>query len=231
MMAWDRLVDLDELIRSTSSTPETVTPMRFATVICLKRFQEKCEAVFRPEPRQKNTHDGDGKRKTVRMRWGFVPAHAHDPMVGTKFIHARAETLHEKPTFRDAFFNRRGLVVVHTFNEGKEITPRKTEQHVITPRDGKPLAIAVIWEHWAGAPAPGLDSFAMVTVPANRLIGTITDRMPAVVLPEHWATWLGETPARVDEIKAILRPIEGDWEMQPEKPKREPPPPRQASLF
>jgi putative SOS response-associated peptidase YedK len=208
MMAWDRLVDLDELIRSTSSTPETVTPMRFAAVICC----------------------GDGKRKTVRMRWGFVPAHAHDPMVGTKFIHARAETLHEKPTFRDAFFNRRGLVVVHTFNEGKEITPRKTEQHVITPRDGKPLAIAVIWEHWAGAPAPGLDSFAMVTVLANQLIGTITDRMPAVVLPEHWAAWLGETPASVDEIKANLRPIEGDWEMQPEKPKREPPP-RQASLF
>jgi len=208
MLSWDRLVDLDELIRSTSGPPETVTPMRFATVIC----------------------HGE-KRKTQRMRWGFVPSHAHDPMVGTKFIHARAETLDEKPTFRDAFFNRRGLVVVHTFNEGREITPRKTEQHVITPRDGKPLAIAVIWEHWAGAPAPGLDSFAMVTVPANRLIGTITDRMPAVVLPEHWATWLGETPARVDEIKAILRPVEGDWEMQPEKPKREPPPPRQASLF
>lgn len=207
MLSWDRRVDLDELIRSTSGPPETVTPMRFATVICY----------------------GDGKRKTQRMRWGFVPSHAHDPMMGTKFIHARAETLDEKPTFRDAFFNRRGLVVVHTFNEGREITPRKTEQHVITPRDGKPLAIAVIWEHWAGA--PGLDSFAMVTVPANRLIGTITDRMPAVVLPEHWATWLGETPARVDEIKAILRPIEGDWEMQPEKPKREPPPPRQASLF
>ena len=48
------------------------------------------------------------------MRWGLVPPNAGDPMMGTKFIHARAETIETKPTFRDAFFSRRGLIVVNT---------------------------------------------------------------------------------------------------------------------
>jgi putative SOS response-associated peptidase YedK len=191
MKDWEAMVELAELVLSTShGLSETITPMRVASVIRL---------------------NADGKREVARMRWGFVPANAADQNIGTHFIHARAETIEEKPTYRDAFFNRRGLVIVRTFNEGKEITPTKTEQHVITPRDGKPLAIAVIWERWRKMP---LESFAMVTTAANALIGTITDRMPAVIAPEHWGRWLGEEPASVDELKAILKPYEGDWDME-----------------
>jgi putative SOS response-associated peptidase YedK len=191
MKDWEAMVELAELVLSIShGLTETVTPMRVASVIRL---------------------NADGQREVARMRWGFVPANAADQNIGTQFIHARAETIEEKPTYRDAFFNRRGLVVVRTFNEGKEITPTKTEQHVITPRDGKPLGIAVIWERWRKMP---LESFAMVTTAANALIGTITDRMPAVIAPEHWGKWLGEEPASVDELKAILQPFEGDWDME-----------------
>jgi len=191
MKDWEAMVELAELVLSTShGLSETITPMRVASVIRV---------------------NADGKREVARMRWGFVPANAADQNIGAQFIHARAETIEEKPTYRDAFFNRRGLVIVRTFNEGKEITPTKTEQHVITPRDGKPLAIAVIWERWRKLP---LESFAMVTTAANALIGTITDRMPAVIAPEHWGRWLGEEPASVDELKAILKPYEGDWDME-----------------
>jgi putative SOS response-associated peptidase YedK len=191
MKDWEAMVELAELVLSVShGLTETITPMRVASVIRL---------------------NAEGQREVARMRWGFVPANAADQNIGTQFIHARAETIEEKPTYRDAFFNRRGLVIVRTFNEGKEITPTKTEQHVITPRDGKPLAIAVIWERWRKMQ---LESFAMVTTAANTLIGTITDRMPAVIGPEHWSKWLGEEPASLDELKAILQPNEGDWEME-----------------
>jgi putative SOS response-associated peptidase YedK len=129
--------------------------------------------------------------------------------------------------------HRRGLLVVRTFNEGKEVTPTKTEQYVVTPRDGKPIAIAVIWERWGEHHAGSLESFAMVTTAANALIGTITDRMPAVIAPEHWSKWLGEEPASIDELKAILQPFEGDWDMEPATRARPPTPksPHQQSLF
>jgi putative SOS response-associated peptidase YedK len=44
--------------------------------------------------------------------------------------------------------------------------------------------------------------------------------MPAVISPEHWATWLGEEPASADELKALLVPFEGTWTMRAEKPIR-----------
>jgi putative SOS response-associated peptidase YedK len=213
MVGWAELLAWAEISAAAESALETVTPMRFASVIAL---------------------DEDGRRAAVRMRWGLVPPWESDPQMGTKHIHARAETIESKPTFKDAFAQRRGLIVVHSFNEGKEITPRKTEQYIITPEDCAPLAIAVIWERWAVSGATLL-SFAMVTVEANKLIGTITDRMPAIVQPDGWGKWLGETPAGVDELKAMLAPIEGDWDMQPAAKSQPPSPPKpqpaQRELF
>jgi putative SOS response-associated peptidase YedK len=184
LMSWGALVHLSDLLASAGEE-ETVTPMRFANVIAL---------------------DGERRRKSVRMRWGLVPPGAKDPVAGRPHIHARAETLDGKPTFRDAFRHRRGLIAVATFNEGKEIAPGKTEQYVLTPKDGKPVAIAVIWERWSESHEAPLLSFAMVTVPPNELIGTITDRMPALIEEGGWAKWLGEEPATGEELKAMLRP-------------------------
>ena len=209
MMSWRELVTLADLLGAPGSEAETVTPMRFAIVIA---------------------RDADGHRKAVKMRWGMVARHAKDPMSGTKHIHARAETIDALPTFRDAFAERRGLIAVSTFNEGKEITPSKTEQYTISPRDSAPLAIAVIWERWTSHNAGELLTFAMVTVPANPLIATITDRMPALVDPADWRQWLGEDPASIAELKELLKTREGDWDMRAQA-KKPPPPKPQPDLF
>lgn len=211
MMSWGELVTLADLVGAPASATEVVTPMRFATVIRL---------------------DAEGRREAARMRWGFVPAGTRDPSDGTRFIHARAESIEQKPTFREAFFKRRGLVVVNTFNEGKEITPTKTEQYVVTLKERSVTAIAVIWERWAEQGRGVLETFAMVTVPPNALIATITDRMPALIADGDWAKWLGEEPASVDELKAMLQP--SDLAMDMAKATKPPPPAKpsaQTELF
>jgi putative SOS response-associated peptidase YedK len=211
MMGWREVVDYSDLLAATGGEVETVTPMRLAHVITLAE---------------------DGARKAVPMRWGMVARNARDPMSGSKHIHARAETIDTLPTFRDAFAHRRGLIALSTFNEAKEITPTKREQQVITPRDGQPLAVAVVWERWTHHNEGALLTFAMVTVPANRLIADVTDRMPAFLAPEDWSKWLGEEPASPEEIKALLKTVEADWDMRPQT--KTPPPPKpkaQTELF
>jgi putative SOS response-associated peptidase YedK len=109
---------------------------------------------------------------------------------------------------------------VRTFNEGGELPNGKTQQHVVTPNDGKPIGIAVIWQMETRDSRPRY-SFVMATVPPNQLIGAITDRMPAVLEETDWPAWLGEEEASVGELKALLRAFEGDWTMQPqEKPRK-----------
>ncbi len=213
MMSWRDVHDYSDFLAANTGPAETATPMRFAHIVRL---------------------NGQGARETVPMRWGFMGLRAKNPSGPPEHVHARSETLDERPTFRAAFANARGLLVVKTFNEGKEIAPRKTEQHTITPRDGKPIGIAVLWERWEHPEQGELLTFVMVTTPANRLISSITDRMPAVLAPEHWAKWLGEEPATPAELKALLQPFEGDWNMEaqsrPPKPKPAKPG-RQTELF
>ena len=64
--------------------------------------------------------------------------------------------------------------------EGEELENGKTRQWVITPNDGEPVAIAVIFEEWRNG-ADSLLTFVMVTTPPNTLIARITDRMPAIL--------------------------------------------------
>ncbi|HTT99226.1 MAG TPA: SOS response-associated peptidase [Rhizomicrobium sp.] len=211
---WRELVRLDEIARANVSPAgiETITPIRTAQVIAL---------------------DGNGARKAVPMRWGLIPPHAGNARDAKPHIHARAETIDTKPTFRESFLQRRGLIVVSTFNEGEEVGS-KTVQYVCTPKDGRHIAIAVIWDRWRDG-GPSLLTFAMVTTPPCEIIGTITDRMPALLEDSDWPKWLGEEPASVEELKAMLHVSPRDLDM--ERTSKPPPPPKparnagQAELF
>jgi putative SOS response-associated peptidase YedK len=148
------------------------------------------------------------------MRWGFADRKSATPLQRPKHMHARSETIDKLPTFVDACAHARGILIVHTFNEGEELPNGKTKQWVITPQDREPIAIAVICERWTNGPDE-LDTFVMVTTPPNALISRITDRMPAVLPREAWPVWLGETWAPIEEVKDVLRTYEdgGNWAM------------------
>lgn len=208
MMTWQALHGLYSISdkftapippKSAPEDVETVTPVRDASVLVWE----------------------NGVYNMKRMRWGFAKKSAKAPGSRPDHIHARAETIDTLPTFADAFANRRGLLIVKTFNEGEEVG-RKTVQHTITPNDGKPIAIAVIFERWEHEDGGELLTFVMVTTPPNALVGKITDRMPAVIQRSDWGMWLGEVPATLEQIKALLVTQDGDWSMAPEKQSRQP---------
>jgi len=164
-----------------------------------------------------------GKRRVIPMRWGYPRRgnwRSPDP------IHARSETIDSKPPFAPAFqAGQRGIVLVKTFNEGKQISSKVTEQHTIMLGDEPAGAIAFLFDQF-NIPdlTQPLKACVMVTVPANALIRTLTtehaesDRMPAFLAKDDWATWLGETGASSDEAKACLKTVEGiKWTMTREE--------------
>lgn len=125
-----------------------------------------------------------GERELASMRWGFAGKDDANP-AKPKHMHARGETVDRLRTFAHAFAHNRGILMVHTFNEGEELPSGKTKQWVITPQDGQPIAIAVICEEWHNSPEV-LQTFIQVTTPANALISRITDRMPAILPRDTW---------------------------------------------
>jgi putative SOS response-associated peptidase YedK len=59
----------------------------------------------------------ENEREISLFKWGLVPRWAKDESIGNKLINARAETLAEKPSFREAFARRRCIIPVSGFYE------------------------------------------------------------------------------------------------------------------
>ncbi|WP_372789268.1 SOS response-associated peptidase [Paraconexibacter sp.] len=155
--------------------------------------------------------DRDGRRRGDLLRWGLVPFWAEDPRVGARMINARAETVAEKPAFRDALRGRRCLIAADGFYEWqpRPDRPRKQPFH-ITRTDGAPFAFAGIWASWrpkgAADEVEPLRTCSIITTAANARIADIHDRMPVILLPQDEAAWL-DTDAEVGDVLPLLRPL------------------------
>jgi putative SOS response-associated peptidase YedK len=73
----------------------------------------------------------EGERKLEQMRWGLIPSWAEDPAVGNKMINARAETVAEKPSFKNALKKRRCLVLADGFYEWQKLGAVKQPVHIV----------------------------------------------------------------------------------------------------
>jgi putative SOS response-associated peptidase YedK len=149
---------------------------------------------------------GGQARGLAMMKWGLVPRWAKSDD-GPKPINARAESLLQRPTFRDSFRQRRCLVPASGFYEWQKTGGRKQPFH-IRRRDGAPLAFAGLWDRWEGPDGPLL-TCCIVTTAANDLVKTLHDRMPAIIGSEDYGHWL-DPAARPDELLPLLHPCPGD---------------------
>ena len=89
----------------------------------------------------------DSQPELVMFRWGLVPFWAKDPSIGARMINARAETVAEKPSFRNAYRKRRCLILADGFYEWHKDADGKTPW-LISLADGSPFAFAGLWERW-----------------------------------------------------------------------------------
>jgi putative SOS response-associated peptidase YedK len=130
-----------------------------------------------------------GKRELVMLRWGLIPRWAKDAAIGSRLINARAETITEKPSFRDAFIKRRCLVVADGFYEWQKIGEKKQPWR-ITLASEEPFGFVGLWERWTSPDGPVIESATIITTNANDLCRPIHDRMPAIIAPSDQERWL-----------------------------------------
>jgi len=163
-------------------------------------------APTQPVPVVANT----GERLLEVYRWGLVPSWAKDVAMGSKLINARADTLTEKPSFRSAFKKRRCLLLVDGFYEWRTVfegpATAKAPFH-IHRKDGRPFAIAGLWEEWQGPNGePPLRTCALVTTEANALMRPLHDRMPVLLPQDAQALWLTPGEVKAETLTPLLVP-------------------------
>ena len=176
-----------------------------------------------------------GVRRLGTLRWGLVPSWSKDASTGNRMINLRADTVSEKPSFRRMLENRRCVIPADGFYEWKAMGKgRRKQPFFIRSRDGRPLALAGLWQAWkdhheqdtapggVGDPAAArrrgwgpageeeaeqwLRTCTVLTTEPNELVAPVHDRMPAILAPDDVETWLDEGVTDPDVLVRLLRP-------------------------
>jgi putative SOS response-associated peptidase YedK len=141
--------------------------------------------------------------------WGLVPFWAKDPSIGQRMINARSETLSEKPSFRNAYKRRRCLILADGFYEWQKIPGEQTKIPMyIQLTNHQPFAFAGIWEEWHSPDGSQILSSTIITTEPNELIQPIHNRMPVILDPETYSTWLLPGETTYDKLNPLLKPYD-----------------------
>lgn len=148
------------------------------------------------------------KRIGAMLKWGLVPPWAKDEKIGYKMINARAESIDEKPSFKNAFRKKRCLILADGFYEWKKSASGKQPYRFIM-KDRKPFAMAGLYETWKKGDKP-LHTCTIITTNANNVVKDVHDRMPVILPDDAYDDWLDQRIDDLELLKSFLAPYPGE---------------------
>jgi putative SOS response-associated peptidase YedK len=131
----------------------------------------------------------DEGKKIVKFKWGLIPSWAKDPSIGHKLINARAETIREKPSFRNSFKRRRCLILADGFYEWKTEGREKIPVYVKL-KSGAPFTLAGMYDFWKSPEGQTIGTCTIITTEANEMFSAIHNRMPVIIKKNDHKVWL-----------------------------------------
>ncbi|MEV4658443.1 SOS response-associated peptidase [Micromonospora sp. NPDC049301] len=147
----------------------------------------------------------EGHRSLCVGRWGFLPHWSRSAAGAARMINARAETIATSRAYAGAFARRRCLVPADGWYEWVRQPDGGRQAYYMTRTDGSVLALAGIWSVWESGADTRL-TFSVLTTAALGELAEVHDRMPVLLPPERWSSWLAPT----DEPERLLAPPAAD---------------------
>ncbi len=147
---------------------------------------------------------GNGKRRIVKSRWGFVPSWSKDLSTGYKLINARAESLSEKESFKTAFEKQRCLVVADGFFEWKKEGAKK-KPFYIRLKSRQPFGFAGLYNAWTSQEGDEIITSTIITTDSNELVQPLHNRMPVITPPDKYDLWLDTSIHDKERLTTILK--------------------------
>jgi putative SOS response-associated peptidase YedK len=153
----------------------------------------------------------DNGRHFRLMRWGLWPAWVKDPRKFTLLINARAESIREKPAFKNAIRRRRCLIPADGYYEW-HVSDGIKRPYFIHRRDGHPIGFAAVSETWIGPNGEEVDTVAIVTAAASADLAMLHHRVPVTISPDDFEFWLDCRSDEADSVTSLMRgPEEGEF--------------------
>lgn len=189
--------DVSEVVRAFDLT---ITPARHAARYNIAPTQPMLTIIA----------DGAGTRVPLLVRWGLIPSWVDDPADFTLLLNARSETAATKPSFRNAMRHRRTLIPASGFYEWRRYAGG-SQPYWVRPRDGGVIGFAGLMETYADPNGSEIDTGCIVTTEANETFAPIHHRLPVVIQPQDFDTWLNCRTSEPRDVQHLMRPVQDDF--------------------
>ncbi len=160
-------------------------------------------AVVREASENRNT------RMLAFMRWGLIPSWTKDASRLPLLINARSETVSQKPAFKSAFRKRHCAIPANGFFEWARRGTVK-QPYVMQLKNQSLFALAGLWEAWQRPDGSILESCAILTTKANKIVSPLHDRMPVILNGENIDVWLTPVTQYEEIYEPLFRPAPSD---------------------
>ncbi len=149
----------------------------------------------------------DGERIINGLKWGLIPHWSKDDSFASKLINARAETLSEKSSFRDAFKKHRCIIPASGFYEWNKKSSGTKQPFYFYLKGKEVFGFAGLWEEWLDKESgEQIETCTIITTEANKVLEPIHDRMPVILKPKNYEQWLDEKENDTDKLQKLLAP-------------------------
>lgn len=151
--------------------------------------------------------ESNGERIVDALRWGLIPSWAKDESIGSKLINARAETLSEKPSFKNAFRSHRCIIPASGFYEWQKKGTGAKQPFYFHLKDKEVFGFAGLYEQWLDRETgEQIETCTIITTEANQVLEPIHDRMPVILKPKDYDQWLDAKEKDTSKLQKLLLP-------------------------
>lgn len=149
-----------------------------------------------------------GVTEAELIRWGLVPSWARDPSIGNRMANVRSDTALEKSSFRAPMQKRRCLIPADVFFEWQDVPGQKRRKpYAVALNGGELFALGGLWEAWRSKEdGAWLITCAILTTEPNELLEPIHDRMPVIIRPDDYSTWM-DPATQTGDVRRLVAPF------------------------
>ncbi len=153
----------------------------------------------------------ESERILSQLKWGLVPSWSKDAPTSKGLINARAETITEKPSFREAFKSRRCIIPASGFYEWQKKGTGAKQPFYFYLNDKDVFGFAGLWEEWLDKQTGELlETCTIITTEANEVLKPVHERMPVILKAESYDEWLDAKVKNTEKLQRLLVPYPAD---------------------
>lgn len=135
--------------------------------------------------------------------WGTAPDWAKNKTVAEKLINLPAEQFTEKPTLKKALRSQRCIVPADGFYGWKKLGKKTSIPYRFVNKKPEMFSFAGLWEEFEDTDGNPVQTFAVITLPANKIVNAVQERMPFILTRQSEKLWLDKNSTE-DSLLALL---------------------------